>query len=215
MYNPFTMLKLTVTKREATEVADDVRAQGLIPAVFYGPKQETTSIKVNYQQFEKALKEAGESTVVVLDIDGTEHETLIHDVDYHPVKGNVSHVDFYVIEKGKKVKVHVPLAFEGVSPAEKNLGATLVKVMHEVEIEAMPKDLPHEIAVDISPLVDLESQIHASDLKMPSGVELVTEPEEVIAIVQAVEELSEEPTGPVDMSAIEVEKKGKKEEAAE
>jgi large subunit ribosomal protein L25 len=210
-----TMLKLKVSKREANEVAEEVRAAGLIPAVFYGPKQEATSIKMNYQEFEKALKEAGESTIVILDLDGTEHETLIHDVDYHPVRGTVSHADFYVVEKGKKVQVHVPLTFDGVSPAEKNLGATLVKVMHEVEVEAMPKDLPHEIAVDISTLVDLESQIHASDLKMPSGVELVTGPEEVVAIVQAVEELVEEPVEAVDISKIEVEKKGKKEEPAE
>lgn len=208
------MLKLKVAKREASEVAEDVRAAGLIPAVVYGPKQEATSVKVNYQEFEKAFKEAGESTVVILDLDGAEHETLIHDVDFHPVRGNVAHVDFYAIEKGKKVQVHVPLAFEGVSPAEKNLGATLVKVMHEVEVEAMPKDLPHEIAVDVSALVDLESQIHASDLKMPAGVTLLSEPEEVIAIVQAVEEFTEEPVAQVDISAIEVEKKGKKEEEA-
>ncbi len=208
------MLKLKATKREANEVAEAVREAGLIPAVVYGPKQEAVSIKVNYQEFEKALKEAGESTVVILDVDGTEHETLIHDVDFHPVRGTYMHADFYAVEKGKKVQVHVPLAFEGVSPAEKNLGATLVKVMHEVEVEAMPKDLPHEIAVDISSLVDLESQIHASDLKMPAGVELVTGAEEVVAIVQAVEELSEEPAEAVDISKIEVEKKGKKEEEA-
>jgi large subunit ribosomal protein L25 len=209
------MLKLKVLKREATELAEDVRAAGFIPAVFYGPKQEATSIKMNYQEFEKAFKQAGESTVVVLDLDGTEHETLIHDVDYHPVRGNVSHVDFYVVEKGKKVQVGVPLEFEGVSPAEKTLGATLVKVMHEVEVEAMPKDLPHEIVVDVSSLVDLESQIHASDLKMPAGVTLVTGPEEVVAIVQVAEELSEEPVEAVDISKIEVQKKGKKEETPE
>lgn len=209
------MLKLKVLKREATELAEDVRAAGFIPAVFYGPKQEATSIKMNYQEFEKAFKQAGESTVVVLDMDGTEHETLIHDVDYHPVRGNVSHVDFYVVEKGKKVQVGVPLEFEGVSPAEKTLGATLVKVMHEVEVEAMPKDLPHEIMVDISSLVDLDSQIHASDLNMPAGVTLVTGPEEVVAIVQMPDELSDEPVEAVDISKIEVQKKGKKEEAAE
>ena len=209
------MLKLKVLKREATELAEDVRAAGFIPAVFYGPKQESTSIKMNYQEFEKAFKQAGESTVVVLDLDGTEYETLIHDVDYHPVRGNVSHVDFYVVEKGKKVEVGVPLEFVGVSPAEKTLGATLVKVMFEVEVEALPKDLPHEITVDISSLVDLESQIHASDLKLPAGVTLVTGPEEVIAIVQVPEELSEEPVEAVDISKIEVQKKGKKEEAAE
>jgi large subunit ribosomal protein L25 len=210
------MLKLKVLKREASEKPEEVRASGLIPAVFYGPKEPAQSIKIVYNEFEKALKEAGESTVVVLDLDGQEHETLIHDVSYHPVRGTISHIDFYVIEKGKKVQVPVALEFIGVAPAEKSLGGTLVKVMYEVEIEAMPKDLPHEIVVDISSLVDFESQIHASDLVLPSGVTLITDPEEVIALVQeANEEELEAPVEAVDIASIEVEKKGKKEEEAE
>ncbi len=209
------MLKLKVLKRDATEVAEDIRAAGSIPAVFYGPKEAAQSIKIVYPDFEKAFKEAGESTVVTLVVDGEEHETLIHDVSYHPVRGTVAHVDFYVIEKGKKVQVHVPLEFTGVAPAEKTLGGTLMKVMHEVEIEAMPKDLPHEIIVDISSLVDFDSQIHASDIVLPSGVTLIAEDDEVIALVQAPNEESDEPAEAVDISSIEVEKKGKKEEPAE
>jgi large subunit ribosomal protein L25 len=206
------MLKLNVLKRSADEKTEEVRDSGYIPAVFYGPKEATQSIKVLASDFEKIFREAGESSVVVLDLDGTQLETLIHDVAYHPVRGNISHVDFYVIEKGKKVQVHIPLEFIGVSPAEKSLGGTLMKVMHEIEIEAMPSNLPHEIQVDISSLVDFDSQIHASDLILPTGVDLITDSEEVIALVQAAKEESDEPTGPIDISAIEVEKKGKKEE---
>ncbi len=209
------MLKLKVLKREATEVAEDVRLAGSIPAVFYGPKEPAQSIKVVYPDFEKAFKEAGESTVVTLEIDGEQHDTLIHDVSYHPVRGTISHVDFYVIEKGKKVQVNVPLEFVGVAPAEKTLGGTLMKVMYEIEIEAMPKDLPHEITVDISSLVDFDSQIHASDLVLPSGVTLTSEEDEVVALVQAPNEESDEPAEAIDISSIEVEKKGKKEEPAE
>ncbi len=205
------MLKLKVSKRESSEKTEEVRAAGLIPAVLYGPKEAPQSIKVLASEFEKAFREAGESTIVTLEVDGAEHETLIHDVDFHPVKGNVLHIDFYVVEKGKKVTVHVPLEFTGVAPAEKTLGGTLMKVMHEIEIEAMPKDLPHEIEVDISSLVDFESQIHASDIKLPSGVSLVTEAEEVIALVQEAKEESDEPVAAVDIASIEVQKKGKKE----
>jgi large subunit ribosomal protein L25 len=212
----FTMLKLKVLKRDAIEKPEEVREAGFIPAVFYGPKEAAQSIKIVYADFEKAFKSAGESTVVTLDCDGAEHETLIHDVSYHPVRGNIAHVDFYVIEKGKKVQVNVPLEFTGVAPAEKTLGGTLVKVMYEIEIEAMPKDLPHEIIVDISTLVDFESQIHASDIKLPSGVTLITEAEEVVALVQAAnEEEPETPSETVDIASIEVEKKGKKEEVSE
>lgn len=209
------MLKLKVSKREAAEKIEEIRSAGLIPAVFYGPKEAAQSIKIVAADFDKVFREAGESTMVTLDLDGAEHETLIHDVDFHPVKGTPMHVDFYVVEKGKKVTVHVPLEFTGVAPAEKTLGGTLVKVMHELEIEAMPKDLPHEIVVDISVLVDFDAQIHASDIKLPSGVALVTEENEVIALVQEAQEESDEPSAPVDISSIEVQKKGKKEESPE
>lgn len=209
------MLKLKAVKRDVAEKPEEIRESGAIPAVFYGPKESSQAITVKALEFDKVFKEAGESTVVVLDVDGTEHETLIHDVAYHPVRGNVAHVDFYVIEKGKKVQVNVELVFEGVSPAEKTLGGTLVKVMHEVEIEAMPKDLPHEIAVSVESLVDFDSKITAGDIIMPAGVTLLTDPEEVVALVQEAKEESDEPSTPIDISSIEVEKKGKKEEAAE
>jgi large subunit ribosomal protein L25 len=206
------MLKLKAVRRDTVEKPEEIRESGLIPAVFYGPKEASQSIKVGSVEFDKILKEAGESTVVILDVDGEEHETLIHDVAYHPVRGTVSHVDFYVIEKGKKVQVHVPLEFEGVSPAEKTLGGTLVKVMHEIEVEAMPKDLPHEIIVHVESLIDFDSKITAGDVVMPAGVTCITDPEEVVALVQEAREESDEPSQPIDISSIEVEKKGKKEE---
>ena len=206
------MLKLKATKRDLALKPDDIRAEGKIPAVFYGPKQESQAITIIYSEFEKTFKEAGESSVVILDVDGTEYETLIHDVSVHSVKGQVLHVDFYVIEKGKKVQVNIPLEFVGVSPAEKTLGGALVKVMYEIEIEAMPKDLPQSIEVSIDSLVDFDSQIHASDIKLPTGAELVTNPEEVIALVQEPKEEEAEETPEVDISSIEVEKKGRKEE---
>lgn len=209
------MLKLKAVKRNIAEKPEDVRASGSIPAVFYGPKEDSQAITIVGAEFGKVFKEAGESAIVILDVEGTEHETLIHDVSFHPVKGNVDHVDFYVVEKGKKVQVHVPLEFIGVSPAEKTLGGTLIKVMHEVEIEAMPKDLPQQIEVSIESLVDFDSKITAADVSLPTGVTLIADPEEVIALVQEVKEEAEVPVEAVDISSIEVEKKGKKEESEE
>lgn len=203
------MLKLITEKREGGKTLSDAK----IPAVFYGPKAESTPIWVSEIELLKVWKEAGESTVVVLSLDGVEHETLIHDIDREPVRGKIRHVDFYVLEKGKKVEVAVQLEFIGVSEAIKTLGGSLVKVLHEVEIEAMPKDLPHNLEVDISPLADFDSQIHAGDIKLPAGVTLKTDAEEVVALVmEAKEEEIETPTE-IDMSAIEVtDKKGKKDD---
>lgn len=209
------MLKLKANKRDNTEKPDSIREAGLIPAVFYGPKEEAQSIKIKSIDFEKTFKEAGESTIVNLDVDGTEHEVLIHDVDVHPVSGKIMHADFYVIERGKKLQVNVSLEFVGVAPAEKTMGGTLVKVMHEIEIESMPRHLPQHIDVDLSTLVDFDSKITIADLKLPEGVEATGDPEEVIALVQERREEPEEPEEAVDISSIEVEKKGKKEEESE
>jgi large subunit ribosomal protein L25 len=204
-------MKLTIQNR--TEDAAAVRATGNIPAVFYGPKAASTPITVNGPEFMKVWRQAGESSVVTLTGLGEDHDALIHDISKHPVKDTVTHVDFYVIEKGKKVQVAVPLEFIGESAAVKTLGGVLIKVIHELEIEAMPKDLPHAIEVDISSLVDFDAQIKVFDIKLPSGVMAQIDADEVVALVSAPKEEVEEVTAPIDMASIGIsEERGKKEE---
>lgn len=204
------MQTLTATKRSKTDRLPIIRTNGMVPAVVYGARVENTSISVPSVDFIKAWKAVGESSTVVLDVEGKKIDVLIHDVQVDPVKGFPLHVDFLAVDMNKPVEVNVPLEFTGVAPAEKNSLGTLVKVLFEVKIQALPKDLPHAITVDISPLETLENQIHASDIVMPSGVTLVTDASEVVALVAAAKEEKEE--APVDLSAIEVEKKGKKDE---
>ena len=200
------MLSLTAEKRDSSHKLEALRAAGKMPAVFYGPKEASTSITLSAKDFIKVWKKAGESSVVILkDAAGAEHETLIHEVDVHPLSGEPRHADFYVIEKGKKVEVSVQLTFSGVAPAVKDLGGILVKVHREIEIEAAPRDLPHDLVVDISKLVELTDVIKAKDLVLPRGVELKINPEEEV----------EEAPAAIDMSAIEVEKRGKEEKEGE
>lgn len=202
------MINLTAEKREIKAKLSDLRTKGFIPAVFYGHKQESTPISIKEVDFMKAWKQAGESSVIHLTGKDIDLEVLIQDIDLDPVTDNVRHADFYVIEKGKKVKVHIPLEFTGVAPAVKDLGGILVKVLHEVEIEAMPKDLPHNLSVDVSKLTTFEDRVFAKDIVLSEGVTLLSKPDEVIAsVAQAVEEVVE--AAPVDLTAIEVEKKGK------
>lgn len=212
------MFELKVEKREktGTRSLDSLRKEGFIPAVVYGKKEPATPIKLSLTDFKKTFSQAGESSVISLKGLGEEKEVLIYDVDVEPVRGEPRHVDFYAFEKGKKLKIDVPLEFIGVSPAVKDLGGILVKVMHEIEIEALPKDLPQKIEVDITPLVDFEVQIHVRDLKLPSGVTTLMHETEVVAMVsEAKEEVFEEPVAP-DLESIEVEAKGKApEEGAE
>ncbi len=129
-----------------------------------------------------------------------------------PVTDEPIHVDFLAIDMKKKIKVKVPLTFEGISNAVKTGLGNLVKVLHEIEIEALPADLPHSLFVDISKLETLDNNITVSDIKLPAGVVAITSGTEVVAsIVAQVEEKEEVAVAP-DLSAIEVEKKGKKEE---
>jgi len=206
------MLTLQIEKRDTKQKLDLLRSAGSMPAVFYGKKTESTPITLLMSDFEKVWKEAGESTVVTLKgVDG-EFETIIHDVTVHPVTGIPVHADFYVFEKGQKIEVAISLEFTGVSPAVKDLGGVLVKVLHEVEVEAIPSKLPSELIVDISLLSTFETQIHAKDLALPEGVTLITDAEEVVALVEKPREEEPEEAAPVDLSAIEVEKRGKKED---
>ena len=206
------MLTLSVEKRdEKSAGAPALLRAGSIPAVVYGAHHESTPITVPAVAFGKVLREAGEATIVSLEGLGAPLPTLIHEVVLDPLTSLPRHIDFYAVTKGKKVEVAIPLVFEGVSPAVEK-GANLVKVLHEIEIEADPMNLPHNIEVDLSVLAEINDRIHVRDLVLPAGVELVSEPEEVVALVQEIVEEKEEVVAPADIASIEVEKKGKEEE---
>jgi len=199
------------TRTERGKQLRALRAAGQIPAVVYGAKEEATPLSLSAIEFGKVFRAAGESTVITLSGLDDDKEVLVQDVSFDPVTGVMLHVDFYAIEKGKKVTVDVPIEFVGEAPVLK-LGAVLTKVLHAIEVEALPKDLPHEITVDVSALVAIDDQITVADIAVPAGVTVLNDSEETIVVASAVEEESEEPAEAIDMSAIEVEAKGKKEE---
>ena len=208
------MLTLGAEKRDVSVTPANVRRAGSIPAVVYGGKQKSMAIVVDARAFEKVLKEAGEATIVSLSGLGAALPTLIHEVDFDPITSKPRHIDFYAVTKGEKVQVAIPIEFIGVSAAVEN-GANLVKVLHEIEVEADPMNLPHSFTVDLALLVEKNDQIHVKDLAIPSGVTLMVSADDVIALAQEVAaERVEEPSA--DIASIEVEKKGKEEaEAAE
>lgn len=213
------MNTLTATKRSKKDLLGKIRSNGMIPAVVYGVRVENTMISVPAVDFEKVLKIAGESSTIMLEIKGDEAtkeaskkvDVLIHDMQVDPIRGFPTHIDFLAIDMNKPVEVTIPVEFIGIAPAEKESLGVLVKVLHEIEVEALPKDLPHNVVVDVSTLVDLNDQIHIKDIALPKGVTMKTDAGEVVALISAIkEEVAEE--APVDLSAIEVEKKGKKDE---
>ncbi len=196
--------------REPKRKLAAIRAEGFIPGVYYGHKESSTPVVFLLNTFKKVWKVAGESSVITLEMPNGKIPALIHEVQVDPVKGGPIHVDFYAIEKGQEVEVHVPIEFVGVSEAVKSLIGNLVKVLYEIEVRALPENLPHNVVVDISSLVTLDGQITAGDIVLPKGVTLVTGANDVVVAIAVAEEESEE--APVmDLASIEVEKKGKKE----
>ena len=206
------MITLKANKRDIKDKkmsVSKIRENGNIPAVVYGPKFANTNIALNYQEFVRTYNKHGETTLISLDIDGQVVPVLVHDLDLHPVSNKVNHIDFYAVEAGKKVDANVPIEFVGESAAIK-AGAQLVKVLHEIEVEALPENLPRFIEADLSIIETVEHAIHIKDLKFPEGVECKLDGDEVVA--SAVEYKEEVEQAPIDLTKIEVEKKGKVEE---
>jgi len=203
------MITLNAEPRDVKVNPKMIRRDAKIPAVFYGPGHPSTPITIDKMEFSKTLKAAGESTVITLKTPQAALEVLIHDVELHPVIGDPIHVDFYVVAKGHKVQVNVPVEFIGVAPAEK-LGGIVVKVVHELHVEALPAKLPAHLTVDLSKLTELTSHITVADIVLEKDVRITAPADEIIASVTLPKEEKEAPA--LDMSAIEVQKKGKKEE---
>jgi large subunit ribosomal protein L25 len=198
----------------------------VIPAVLYGGGEDNKSLWIDFRDFKRTYEEAGESTLVDLKVSkeekGTEgkgQRVLIYDVQYHPVLGSVIHVDFYRVTMGQKLDTEVRLNFVGVSPAAKEQGGVLVKSVQDIEIRCLPKDLPSEIEVDVSSLQTFDDYIYAKDLPVGEEIEMMLEPETVIAFVAPprseaeLEELEQEVEA--DASAIETTKEKKSEEESE
>lgn len=187
------MHTLAVQMRDAKESVESLRKKGMMPAVFYGHKEKATPIAINAREFERIFKAAGETTIITLKAEGGDKETLIHDVQAHPVTDKPLHADFYVLEKGKKITINIPLEFEGTAPAEK-AGHIVVKALHEVEIEVAPAELPQNLPVDLAKLENVGDHILAKDIKLPPSATLLTNPEEiVVSITEFKEEKIEEP----------------------
>jgi large subunit ribosomal protein L25 len=185
------MLALEVKERNAKEKAENLRSAGVLPAVFYGPKEKATPVAISQAEFDKIWREAGETTIITLKGIGEDKETLIHDVDVHPVTGRARHADFYVIERGKKVEVSVPLEFVGEAPAEKD-GHIISRALYEVDIAVRPSELPQHFEIDISSLEKVGDHITVGDIKLPPSAELENDPEEIIASVKEYVEVQDE-----------------------
>jgi large subunit ribosomal protein L25 len=179
-------VKLDAKVRDIKAKVHKLKKGGDIPAVVYGHNIKNINLSIKKTEFEKCLKSAGESSIVDLAIEGekAQRPVLIQDVQLHFLTNEPIHADFYQVSMTEKLKAHVALEFIGESPAVKAMGGILVKVMNEIEVQCLPADLPHNIQVDISVLTDFSQAIHIRDLKLGDKVQILANPEEVIAKVQ-------------------------------
>ncbi|MBU4142870.1 50S ribosomal protein L25 [Patescibacteria group bacterium] len=193
-----------------------LRQTGFIPAILYGHGKKPAAVAVGVKDFDKIFKAAGETTLLFLSLDGKKHNVFIHDTERDPLSGRIVHIDFFEVKMDEKIKTKVPLLFIGESLAVKSDGGVLVRAMQEVEIEALPQDLPKEIQVEISTLKTFEDKIHVKDLALGSGIKILANPEETIALVappRSEKEMEELAAKPVE-SVAEVKVVGEEAKAA-
>jgi large subunit ribosomal protein L25 len=189
-----------------------LRREGLLPAELYGHGLKNLHLAVATKEFNKIFKEAGENTVITLVLAPDEKRSvLVNDVQKNYLTGEIDHIDFYQVRMDEKLTAKVPLEFEGVSLAVREKGGIIAKSMSEIEVEALPNDLPHRITVDLSALDDLNKTIYVRDLHVPKGVTVLVDAE--TAIVSVTPPMAEEVVEvPVDVSAVKVESEEKKAE---
>jgi len=166
-------------------------SQNDLAAVLYGHGLESLSLKLNYNEFAKIFAEAGESNLISLHLDKQEFPVLVKDVQKDVLKGTYLHIDLYKVNMKAKVKAEIPLEFVGESKAVKELSGVFLSNIKEVAVECLPSDLVDHIDVDISSLNEFGDAIHLQDLKLPAGIDLLHEGDEVVCIVEEPKKVEE------------------------
>ena len=177
---------LTATARATSGkgAARSLRREGSVPAVIYGHAREAQSLAVPSRDLEKLLGTiAAGSTVVELAIDGKTSRTLIREIQRHPFKRHVLHVDFQELVAGEKITVMIPLVLHGVPEGVRLGGGILEQMMREIEVEVDPANIPNHIDVDVSHLI-VGHSVHVNELKIPAGVTVLADEDAPVALVQ-------------------------------
>ena len=202
-------------RKDLGKKVKNLRKKGILPAVLYGPKIKNLSLEINLEEFERIYEKAGETSLISLGVDKDKYLVLIYEIKNDPLTGKPIHVDFYQPILTEEVEATVPIVFEGDSLAVKELGGTLVREIQEVEVKALPQNLPHEIKVNIESLKSFEDEILVKDLKVAEGVKIQREQDEIVAVVTPPEKVEEELEKPIEEKVEEVEKVEEKEKEEE
>jgi large subunit ribosomal protein L25 len=168
--------------------SNTLRRNKQIPGVFYGKGKESLALQVEYQVFRKAFIKGGYSQILDLDVEGKKFKVLVHDVQFDPITGAITHVDFLNINLKEEITTDVPVEVKGIAPAVKDHGGILTTVKRELTVRCLPMDLPHSIVVDVSGLLEFSQAIHVKDIELPKGVVITDEADDVVITVSAPKE---------------------------
>jgi large subunit ribosomal protein L25 len=207
-------------RKEMGKKTSALKDSGRIPAVVYGHKIKNVVLDIDYKDFQKTYSKTGVNSLIELSVEGEKEKrlVLVHALQKDPVSDKVIHIDFFETSAKEEVEVKIPLVFEGVSLAVKDLGGTLIKNISELQVKALPQNLPHEIKISIDGLNTFADRILVKDLILPKDVKATAKPDEIVISVaqpsKVEEELAKEIKEEVE-NVEKVEKKEKKEEVVE
>lgn len=188
-----------------------LRKEGILPANIYGKKVKSLAIQIPFKDFEKIYKEAGETGIIEISVGNSKKPVLINNVQIHPVTDLPLHVDFFQIDLKEKVTTGVPVELIGESPAEKSGLGTVVQYINEIEVEALPTNLPEKFEIDLSRLAEVDKAVLVKDLAVDAKkVEIKSDPEQILVKVEPPRKEEEAPL-PVETE----EEEGKAEEGEE
>ncbi|MGB9660443.1 MAG: 50S ribosomal protein L25/general stress protein Ctc [Moorellaceae bacterium] len=190
------ILTVQVRERVGKGAAGRLRRQGLVPGVLYGRDVGNVPVVVNLRELKKLLDKEGERALVKVQLErngnSKEYMALIREVQRHPIRRDLVHIDFYQVPAGEEISTTVPVVLEG-EPVGVKAGGVLQHGVLEVEVECLPADLPEAIFADVSGL-DIGDHLTVADLKPPQGVKILSEPTTLIAAVVATRAVEEEET---------------------
>jgi len=187
---------LTVTTRDTvgSRRVNVLRNQGFVPATVYGKGVENHTVQVKLDDFIRVFKETGETGLIKLTLNGKEHPVLIKNVQKHPVKGTYIHVEFHEVNLREKIKANVPVECIGESEAVKEKLGLLLQIVNELEVEALPTDLPEKIEIDVSRLAQVDQSVFVKDIPAIPYVEILTDPEQIVVKIGELTAPEPEPT---------------------
>jgi large subunit ribosomal protein L25 len=187
-------VSLSANGRDTTGkgAARTLRSKGQVPAVIYGHGREPQPLALNARDLDKMLSHIqAESTVIEVTVGGHTAKTLIREIQRHPIKRQILHVDFQALVAGEKVTVSIPIVLTGTPEGVRLEGGVLDQTLREIEIEVDPSNIPDHVEYDITNMV-IGDSVHISDLKVPEGVEVLDDPETSVAVLAAPRAVIEE-----------------------